>query len=412
MNDPVQSPAAGAAPLSATPATVWPDSAANAPASTSEPASAGATAAQAPVAAPVSVAPLSATPIYASSRPRAVVFAYHNIGVRGLQVLLARGVDVVLVVTHQDNPDERIWFQSVSRLCAEKGIPAIAPNSGKDAGLLAAVSALKPDFIFSFYYRHMLPMSVLDQARLGAFNLHGSLLPKYRGRVPVNWAVLHGETETGVSLHRMTAKADAGYLVGQMAVPILPDDTAYQVFGKLTVASEQLLWQVLPQLIAGTAPQLENDISQGSYFSGRSPEDGRIDWTAPAQEVYNLHRAVAPPYPGAFTDLHLQQDGQAVSVRLVIGQARYLSEPEARLASHCQTLPRGLAVVDHQIYGLCGDGGLIHIGQLLQDGNPLDSSGLAALLAQQHAPDTTATTTATPTTSVAQVAPVANQSNS
>ncbi|MEN9867760.1 MAG: hypothetical protein RL748_3350, partial [Pseudomonadota bacterium] len=185
-------------------------------------------------------------PAFATQAPatpaRAVVFAYHSIGVRGLRVLLARGVEIALVVTHQDNPQETIWFESVAALCQQHGIRTITPASGKDPALQAEVAALAPDFIFSFYYRHMLPMSLLDLARQGAYNLHGSLLPKYRGRVPVNWAVLHGETETGITLHQMTAKADAGDIIDQVSVPILPDDTAFEVFGKLTVAGEQLLW--------------------------------------------------------------------------------------------------------------------------------------------------------------------------
>jgi methionyl-tRNA formyltransferase len=330
-----------------------------------------------PISAPES-APIS-TPerLGASPRPRAVVFAYHDVGVRGLQVLLACGIEVVLVVTHQDNPQETIWFDSVAALCLEHGIPAITPDSGKDAALLAAVTALAPDFIFSMYYRHMLPMTVLQQARRGAFNLHGSLLPKYRGRVPVNWAVLHGETEAGVSLHQMTAKADAGYLLGQVSVPILPDDTAHRVFGKLTVASEQLLWRVIPQLLAGCAPQLPNDIASGSYFGGRKPEDGRIDWKQGATEVYNLHRAVAPPYPGAFTEVA----GQT----LVIGRARRLQQPEARLASLCRGLPPGLAVVEQKMIGICGDAGLIHITELLLEGQAVSCERLAALLAQAAA---------------------------
>lgn len=236
-------------------------------------------------------------------KPRAVVFAYHNVGVRCLQVLLARGVDVALVVTHEDSPTENIWFGSVASVAAEHGIPVVTPNDPKSPELRAAVSAARPDFIFSFYYRHMLPVDVLALAARGAYNMHGSLLPKYRGRVPTNWAVIHGETETGATLHEMAAKPDAGAILAQTPVPILPDDTAAQVFDKVTVAAEQTLWRVLPSLLAGEAPHLPNDIAHGSYYGGRKPEDGRIDWTQSAQQVYNLIRAVAPPYPGAFTDI-------------------------------------------------------------------------------------------------------------
>jgi methionyl-tRNA formyltransferase len=229
----------------------------------------------------------------------AVVFAYHNVGVRCLKVLLARGVQVSLVVTHEDSATENIWFGSVAGLCREHGIPASRPPTRVRRNCWRSCRP-QPDFIFSFYYRHMLPVEVLACARRGAYNMHGSLLPKYRGRVPINWAVLHGETETGATLHEMTVKPDAGAIVAQTSVPILPDDTAHEVFGKVVVAAEQTLWRVLPAMLAGQTPNLPNDLSQGSYFSGRKPEDGRIDWRRTAGEVHNLVRAVAPPYPGAF----------------------------------------------------------------------------------------------------------------
>ncbi|HEX8986561.1 MAG TPA: formyltransferase [Rhodocyclaceae bacterium] len=234
---------------------------------------------------------------------RAVVFAYHNVGVRCLKVLLAHGVDVALVVSHEDNPNEEIWFDSVAATARDYGIPVITPDDANTPEVLARIEGCKPDFLFSFYYRSMLKPALLAAAPRGAYNMHGSLLPKYRGRVPVNWAVLHGERETGATLHRMVEKPDAGEIVAQQAVPILPDDTAFEVFGKVTLAAEMALDRALPQLIAGTAPHQMPDLKAGSYFGGRKPEDGRIDWRRPAQEIHNLVRAVAPPYPGAFTDL-------------------------------------------------------------------------------------------------------------
>ena len=137
----------------------------------------------------------------------------------------------------------------------------------------------------------------------GALNMHGSLLPKFRGRVPVNWAIIQGERQTGASLHYMELKPDAGDLVDQQAVPILPDDTAGQVFAKVTVAAEQVLDRSLPGLLLGSAPRKRLDLKAGSYYGRRRPEDGRIDWSQPAWSVHNLIRAVAPPYPGAYSTL-------------------------------------------------------------------------------------------------------------
>ncbi|MEX3555694.1 MAG: formyltransferase [Burkholderia gladioli] len=288
-------------------------------------------------------------------KPRAVVFAYHNVGVRCLQVLLARGVEVALVVTHEDSPSENIWFGSVASVAREHGIAVITPADPAGAELREAVAAAQPDFIFSFYYRHMLPVALLALAARGAYNMHGSLLPKYRGRVPTNWAVLRGETETGATLHEMAAKPDAGAILGQTAVPILPDDTAAQVFDKVTVAAEQTLWRVLPALLASEAPHLPNDLSQDSYFGGRKPEDGRLDWSKPAAEVYNLIRAVAPPYPGAFTELHGR--------RFVVARAR-LAAPGSPAAQAARDLPPGLHVSDNVLFGVCGDSRAVSILEL------------------------------------------------
>jgi len=302
---------------------------------------------------------------------RAVVFAYHNVGDRCLRVLRARGVEVALVVTHRDRPDENIWFRRVADTAADLGIPFIYGEDPNDPALAEAVRAARPDVIFSFYYRAMIPASLLALAPQGAFNMHGSLLPKYRGRVPVNWAVLRGETETGATLHAMEAKPDAGYIVDQTAVPILPDDTAGEVFEKVTVAAEQTLWRALPAMLAGNTPQHPNVLAEGSYFSGRKPEDGRIDWSRPAAEVYNLIRAVAPPYPGAFTDIAAGNNPR----RFVVAEAR-------RLSGTAQGTP-GLRVADGRIVGLCGDGGLIAIRQLLENGQPVGADALAATLTQQ-----------------------------
>ena len=300
---------------------------------------------------------------------RAVVFAYHNVGVRCIRVLLARGVEIALVITHQDNPAEQIWFESVAALCAEQGIPVVTPDDSTGDAVFEQVRALAPDFIFSFYYRHMLPLPLLQLAPHGAFNMHGSLLPKYRGRAPINWAVLLGEQITGATLHEMAAKPDAGAIVAQTAVPILPDDTAQEVFGKVVVAAEMTLWNVLPDMLAGHTPRLQNDLTQGSYYGGRKAADGEIDWQQPAQTIYNLHRAVAPPYPGAWTVL--------AKSTYVIGKARMATGTFPNLAA-------GLAVVDNRILGVGNDGRAIAILSLLANGETVTPAQLQKNLARAN----------------------------
>jgi methionyl-tRNA formyltransferase len=196
--------------------------------------------------------------------------------------------------------------------------------------------------LFSFYYRHMLGLQILRVAPRGAYNMHGSLLPKYRGRAPVNWAVLQGETETGATLHVMVEKPDAGPIVDQEAVPILPDDTALDVFHKVTVAAELALNRCLPALLTGKTRFRSQDLSRGSYFGRRTATDGAIDWGAGVQSIHNLVRAVAPPYPGAFSE--------AAGLRLRV--LRTLPSSRFRSASPV------LRWKDNEVWALCPDGAL------------------------------------------------------
>ena len=272
----------------------------------------------------------------------AVVFAYHNVGVRCLSVLLAHGVDVALVVTHQDNPKENIWFDSVAKLAALHGIPVITPDNPNTPEVVAQIRALQPDFFFSFYYREMLKKELLDIPKRGALNMHGSLLPKYRGRVPVNWAIIRGETETGSTLHYMTEKPDNGDIVAQQSVPILPDDNALQVFQKVTVAAEVALNNVLSDLLSGRAPAVKQDLSLGAYFGGRKAEDGVIDWSQSAREIHNLVRAVAPPYPGATT--------------MLMGKPMRILQTLVSKCTAAGKQPPAFYVKDGKAYAICASG--------------------------------------------------------
>ena len=132
--------------------------------------------------------------------------------------------------------------------------------------------------------------------------MHGSLLPRYRGRAPLNWAILNGEHETGATLHHMVSRADAGDIVDQLAVD-LQDDDAREVMTKVTTASEIVLARSLPGLLDGIAPRTSQRIEDGSDSGRCHPEDGRIDWSRSAAQIHNLVRALAPPFPGAFTDI-------------------------------------------------------------------------------------------------------------
>jgi len=234
---------------------------------------------------------------------KTVVFAYHNMGIAGLDALERAGFDIALIFSHENDPGENCWFDSVKEWGIKRGIAVECPADIRSEKWRERVAALAPEMIVSFYYRLMIPDGIFTIPRLGAYNLHGSLLPSYRGRAPVNWVLVNGEKETGVTLHHIVQKPDAGDVVGQRVVPIAFEDTALTLFGKLCTAAGALLDDLLPMMKEGRAPRVAQNLSAGSYFGGRRPEDGRIDWRWPAMRIYNLIRAVTDPYPGAFCDM-------------------------------------------------------------------------------------------------------------
>jgi methionyl-tRNA formyltransferase len=300
----------------------------------------------------------------------AIVFAYSEVGVRCLRELLAQGIEIPLLFSHADDPDETQWFGSVSQLAKDHGLNIVTPESPNTPQWLAAGSAAKPDFVFSFYYRYMLDQAWLKLPRLGALNIHGSLLPKYRGRAPVHWAILKGETRTGASLHYMVEKPDAGAMVDQEAVPILENDTALEVSMKVAAAAEIVLRRSLPRLIAGTASSLALDLSAGSYFGRRRPEDGRIDWRLGARAIHDLVRAVAPPFPGAFAEVN----GCRLGVL------------ETRMDTHPLTYPGQapcLYCSDGVWYADCVDGRRLKILQLTVNGEPVAHNTVPRALSHQ-----------------------------
>jgi UDP-4-amino-4-deoxy-L-arabinose formyltransferase / UDP-glucuronic acid dehydrogenase (UDP-4-keto-hexauronic acid decarboxylating) len=232
---------------------------------------------------------------------KTVVFAYHDIGCAGIQALLKNGYDIAAIFTHPDDPGENVWFGSVAELAAEKRIPVYSPDEINHPMWVQKIRDISPDVIFSFYYRKILGKEILNIPPAGCLNLHGSLLPAYRGRCPLNWVLVNGETHTGVTLHYMTPRPDDGDIVAQKQIEISSDDTAHTLHQKIVPAASLILEQVLPDIKAGTVLRSPQDPSKSSYFGGRKPEDGQINWAKDADEIRNLVRAVTRPYPGAFS---------------------------------------------------------------------------------------------------------------
>ncbi len=301
---------------------------------------------------------------------RAVVFAYSEVGVRCVRELLAQEIKIPLLFTHEDDPGEAHWFGSVAELARGHGLRVETPEDPNDIEWLAEGRRARPDFIFSFYYRHMLNAEWLALPKRGALNMHGSLLPKYRGRAPVHWAIIHGETETGASLHYMLERPDAGALVDQQSVPILEDDTALVVSMKVAEAAQQVLARSLPKLRAGSAAARPLDLAKGSYFGRRFPEDGRIDWKAPARAIHDLVRAVAPPFPGAFTELN--------GVKLEVLETRVDGQPP-RYPQHAPCL----YAADGTWFADCVDGRRLKILRLEIEGAPVSPESAPKGLSEQ-----------------------------
>ena len=232
---------------------------------------------------------------------KSVVFAYHDIGCTAIKILIEMGEEISAVFTHDDDPKENVWFGSVKKLAESLKIPVFCPENPNRPEWIQKIKAMKPDIIFSFYYRQMISEEILAIPPKGALNLHGSLLPKYRGRAPVNWVLVNGEKETGVTLHVMVKKPDAGDIVAQKKIRIDEQDNALTLYQKLVPLTREILIETVPQLAKGTAKKIPQDHSKATYFGGRKPEDGKIDWSKSSDEIFNLIRAVTDPYPGAFT---------------------------------------------------------------------------------------------------------------
>jgi methionyl-tRNA formyltransferase len=296
---------------------------------------------------------------------RLAVFAYSDTGHACLEHLLQRGERIVFLATHRDDPEEARWFPSVAELARAHGIEPLIMENPLDPQSIVRLQVARPDLLFSFYYRRILPDEMLAEPPLGAFNMHGSLLPKFRGRAPVNWAVAKGETTTGATLHRMRTRADTGEIVDQEGVPIGPDDTAIEVQRRVTAAAVAVLARRLDELKAGTAPAVPQDESKATRFGRRRPEDGRIDWSRPAREVHDLVRAVTHPYPGAFTDLF--------GGKTFVWRTRMPG-----LAGH-DTFPGQVRAEEARLFVACGDDRYVELLSLQTEGCPeTDAPGFLA----------------------------------
>lgn len=260
---------------------------------------------------------------------RAVVCAYSSVGTEALAGLLEAGIEVTDLYTYAQSADET-WFTPPATLAQAHGIPVHMEPRFNEDHVFEAIRAAQPDFLFSFYFREMIQARFLELPKKGAFNLHGSYLPKYRGRAPLNWVILKGETSTGVTLHAMTPKPDDGHIVGQTALPIEWDETALSLTLKAAQAGRELVRATAPKLADGSATFIDQKtLGPSTYFGGRKPADSRLDFGMSVQEAFNQVRAVADPWPNAF----LQTGERMVRIPWALPSASACPQGHFRLTS-------------------------------------------------------------------------------
>jgi len=223
-----------------------------------------------------------------------------------LRALLASpAFQVVAVVTQPDRPKGRelkLQPSPVKQLALHASLPVLQPERARDEALLSALRELQPDLIAVAAYGQILPQSILDLPRFGCLNLHTSLLPKYRGAAPIQWAILNGDAETGVTIMKMDAGLDTGDILAQATTPIHPEDNSETLHDRLARMGAELLMRTLPDYVAGKLLARPQPVEGASYAPKIKKQDGRLDWTQPARALWNRVRGLVP-WPGAFSYL-------------------------------------------------------------------------------------------------------------
>jgi methionyl-tRNA formyltransferase len=271
---------------------------------------------------------------------RVAFFGNHDVGIAALSTL-AQSEEIVAVVAHPPDPEEGVRYACLHDYAASRGWPRLRGRA-RDAEVAGFVRAARPDLIWITDYRYLLPPALLALAPLGAVNLHPSLLPRYRGRAPVNWAILEGETELGLTAHYVDAGMDSGNILVQARFLLSAEEDVGDALAKLLLLYQSVTRRVVEGLRGGSLESMPQDARLATTRPARRPEDGLIDWRQPAIRVRDLIRAVAAPYPGAFTCLH--------GHKIMVWQARLTEGECAGRPGEVVDIFEGLPVVR------CGEG--------------------------------------------------------
>ncbi|MEV0390662.1 methionyl-tRNA formyltransferase [Nonomuraea sp. NPDC050643] len=233
---------------------------------------------------------------------RLIFMGYQTWGHRVLEALLASEHEVPLVITHPTSGHayETIWNDSVADLAAKHDIPVLERRYANDEDVAELLLELEPDLMVSSDWRTWLAPRIYGLAKHGAINIHDALLPRYGGFAPLNWALINGEREVGVTVHFMNEDFDLGDIVVQRRVPVEDDDTVTDLFHKTIELFAPMTLEAIDLIDSGRTDWVKQDPAQATFFHKRSVEDSRISWTWPARDIANLVRAQVDPYPNAF----------------------------------------------------------------------------------------------------------------
>lgn len=275
---------------------------------------------------------------------RIVYMGTPDFAVEALRCLVEGGYNVVGVITMPDKPAGRghkLQQSPVKQYALAHGLPLLQPEKLKDEAFLAQLRAWNADLQIVVAFR-MLPEVVWAMPRLGTFNLHASLLPQYRGAAPINWAVINGDTETGVTTFFLKHEIDTGEVIRQERVPIADTDDAGTVHDRLMLLGGRVVTETVDAILAGTAASIPQEQMAASGSLRPAPkifkDTCRIDWSRPVKQVYDFVRGLSP-YPAAWTELH--QPGQEPVVLKVF-------ETEKLPGHHDQ--PVGAVMTDGKTY--------------------------------------------------------------
>jgi len=223
----------------------------------------------------------------------------HTVGVRVLEVL-AEKAELVGIVAHPEDAEDGVRYESVYEWATAHKIPAIR-GKATAAEVTDFIKQTKPDLLWVADYRYLLPSEILKLPKHGTINFHPSLLPKYRGRAPVNWAILKGEKEFGLTAHFIDEGMDTGDILAQEKFYLNDDEDIADALNKLYPLYQSITRNIVDKLKQGSLRPTKQDHTLATAYPARKPQDGLIDWSKSARDVLNLVRAVAAPYPGAYT---------------------------------------------------------------------------------------------------------------